>query len=240
MPNDAPSYAKRFYAAASVAEAETGFGVRLDARQLRTPGGAVFVSPTRALAALIAEEWAAQGELVVPASMPVTQLAFAALDWAARRDERISYVVAHGQTDLCCHRADGPAALAAHQAQTWDPLVAWGAEALGADLAVVTGVIAAAPQPEAISALHAHAAALDDFRLTALAQATGVTGSALIAFALLRGRLDARAAFEAAMLDDLWSQKHWGEDAEAQARLLRVRKELEAIERFMGALESAP
>lgn len=239
--NDAPTYAKRFYQTASVAETEAGFGVRLDARQLRTPGGAVFVSPTRALAEAVAEEWAAQDALLVPASMPVTQLAFAAIDGASRgRDERINYVVAYGETDLCCHRAEAPAALATRQAETWDPLVNWGAQALGADLPVVTGVIAAEPKLEALAALCSAAVALDDFRLTALAQATGVAGSVLIAFALLRGRLDATAAFEAAALDDLWSQARWGEDAEAQARLLRVRKELEALERFIGALERAP
>ncbi|MEZ6022020.1 MAG: ATP12 family protein [Hyphomonadaceae bacterium] len=36
-------------------------GVMLDARNLRTPGGAIFVAPTPALAVAVAAEWNASG-----------------------------------------------------------------------------------------------------------------------------------------------------------------------------------
>ena len=100
----------------------------------------------------------------------------------------------------------------------------------------VTGVIAARLAPAALDALRARAEQADDFRLTALSQAAGLTGSALIAFALVEGRIDTEQAFAAAALDDLWSLEHWGEDAEARARLDRVRAELAVLGRFLGAL----
>lgn len=237
--SDARPIARRFYRETSVETEPDGFGVRLDARRLRTPGGAVFAAPTRALAERIAEEWGAQGEQVIPATMPLTQLAFAAVDGGkGAREERVAYIAAHAETDLCCHRAEAPAALVADQAKTWDPLVAWGADALGAELPVVTGVIPAVTSARARTALRAATEQIDDFSLTALAQAVAVTGSALIGWALLRGRVGAQDAFEAAMLDDLWNQARWGEDPQAQARLLRVRRELEALERFIAALAS--
>jgi chaperone required for assembly of F1-ATPase len=226
--------ARRFYQNARLSE--DGHGVRLDDRALRTPGGRVFAAPTRALAAAIAAEWDSQGALIVPASMPLTQLAFAALDGGeAARAERVAYVVKFGETDLCCHRADAPATLAAHQAATWDPLVAWGREALGVSLNVVIGVLPA-PDAAALAGLTAHAQALDDFRLTALAQAAGLTGSALLAFALVQGEIGAAEAFAAAALDDLWSLQHWGEDEEARGKLERLRGDLEAAARFVQAL----
>ena len=77
---DAPALARRFYKTASVKETPDGVRVMLDERTLRTPGGAVFAPPTRALAQLCADEWAAQGEHIGPASMPISQLAFAAFD----------------------------------------------------------------------------------------------------------------------------------------------------------------
>jgi chaperone required for assembly of F1-ATPase len=228
---------RRFYQNASVCEAAGGYGVTLDARALKTPAGAALAVPTCALAEACAEEWNAQGEHIVPARMPLTQLAFAALDWTAKgRPERVAYIASFGATDLCCHRAGAPAALAARQAGAWDPLVAWGASALGAALPVVVGVIAADVDAAALAALRAHADALDDFRLTALTQATGLAGSALIGFALLRGRLGAEAAFAASALDELWSLEHWGEDAEASARLDSQHAEFHNIARFTMAL----
>lgn len=227
---------RRFYKSASAVEADGGFAVSLDERRLKTPGGRSFVSPTRALAQAMAAEWEVQGEQIAPARMPLTQLAFAALDWTAKtRDQRIEYIQSFATTDLCCHRADAPVELAARQAAHWDPLVAWGAE-LGINLAVVTGIIAAEPNPEALGAVQHAAAALNDFQLTAVTQASGLSGSALIAFALLRGQVDSTQAFEAAALDDLWSLEKWGEDEEARARVERVRDEFMALGRYIKAL----
>lgn len=238
MKDDAPKFARRFYKETSVVEESRGHSVLLDTRTLRTPGGAVFVAPTRTIAELCAAEWAAQGEFIAPATMPVSQFAFAALDWTAgKRGDIVKYVAGFGQTDLCCHRADSPAELVAHQAEQWDPLVEWGAADLGVRLPVVTGIIAAKVDAAELGRIEAHAAALDDFRLTALGQAAGLAGSALIAFALLRGRLSPVKAFEAAALDNLWSLEKWGEDAEARARLSRQRSEFEALGRFLGALD---
>jgi chaperone required for assembly of F1-ATPase len=239
LKDDAPKLARRFYKETKAVEAEGGHGVLLDARTLRTPGGVVFVAPTRAVAELCAAEWAAQGEYIVPASMPVSQFAFAAHDWTAKsRGDIAKYVASFGQTDLCCHRAAAPADLVAHQAKHWDPLVTWGAEALGVRLPVVEGVIAADVEVAEVAKLQAHADALDDFRLTALGQAAGLAGSVLIAFALLRGRLSPRQAFEAGALDNLWSLEKWGEDAEARARLERQHGEFEALGRFIAALDA--
>jgi chaperone required for assembly of F1-ATPase len=232
-----PASARRFYKTANAAAADDGFGVALDGRALKTPGGAPFRVPTRALAAISAAEWDAQGALIIPASMPNTQLAFAAIDETAPdRQARIDYVAKFGETDLCCHRADSPAALVARQAAVWDPLTAWGAGALGLELAVVTGVLAAPPAPATGDNIRAAAAVLDDFALTALAQAAALSGSVLIAFALLRREIDANRAFEAAALDDLWSLERWGEDAEARVRLERLRGEFVALATFVAAL----
>jgi chaperone required for assembly of F1-ATPase len=229
---------RRFYTNATVAD--DGAGIMLDARRLKTPRGTAFSAPTRALAEAIAAEWAAQGEFIAPSTMPLTQLAFAAIDHTpARRDDLVAYIAKFGETDLVCHRAEAPAPLIARQSTMWDPIIVWAAHDLGVMLPVVTGVLAARVPPESLETLAAHAAALDDFQLTALAQATGLAGSALIAFALLRQRIDAETAFALAALDDLWSQEHWGQDAEAQARLDRQRAEFENIARFIRMVGQA-
>ena len=47
---------------------------------MRTPGGCRLVVPTAALAGLVAEEWAAQGEFVELGDMVMTRLCYAVLD----------------------------------------------------------------------------------------------------------------------------------------------------------------
>lgn len=225
----------RFYDQARAAD--DGAGIMLDARRLRTPGNAVFAAPTRALAEAIAAEWSGQGEFIDATGMPLTQLAFAAIDHTPQRRGQLSaYIAKFGETDLVCHRAASPPELVARQAQAWDPLVAWAEGALGVSLPVVTGVLATDVPAIGLEKLRAHGDAADDFSLTALAQAAGLAGSAVIAYALLHGRLDAAAAFEAAALDDLWSLDKWGEDAAARARLDRQRAEFENVARFISLL----
>lgn len=229
------SPARRFYKTARAAD--DGAGVMLDERRLRTPEGQPFNAPTRALAEAIAAEWEAQGEHIVPATMPLTQLAFAAIDHTPeRRDDLIQYIAKFGETDLACHRVETPPALVARQSMLWDPLIGFGLRDLGIMLPVVTGVLPAAVPRESLETLAAHAGAADDFRLTVLAQAAGLAGSALVAFALINGRLDAEQAFAAAALDDLWAQETWGRDEEAAARLDRQRAEFENIARFIALL----
>jgi chaperone required for assembly of F1-ATPase len=230
---------KRFFQHAEARSDADGYAVLLDERQLRTPKGAPFRVPTLALAEAIALEWEGQGEHIAPSSMQLTQLAFASIDWTApSRPERVSFIASFAETDLCCHRADAPADLVQRQSEVWDPLVAWASETLGVVLPVIVGVIAAPPRAEALETVRAHAEALDDFRLTALTQATGLAGSALIGFALLRGFVDAQGAFAATALDEIWGLQRWGEDAEARARLEIMRAEFDALARFVATLNA--
>lgn len=228
---------RRFYKDASVVEEGGGFGIKLDQRALKTPEGAAFRAPTRALAEASAREWAAQGERILPASMPLTQLAFAAIDHTPhRREDLAAHVAKYGETDLVCHRAATPATLAARQASAWDDLLSWAHDALGLTLPVVTGIIAADAPPEALTKIRRHTLTLDDFRLTALAHAAELAGSAVIALALIHGRIDAATAYAAVTIDEHWSLERWGEDAEARVRLDRIEIEFNALGQFVTVL----
>lgn len=232
---------KRFYAAAEPAETDGGFTVLLDGRALKTPAKRAFVAPTAALAALVAAEWAGQGDTIDPDAMPATRLANVAIDRTpAARAVMIDGVVGYLETDLLCHRAAYPDELARRQAASWDPPLAWARAALGADLTVTVGVIAAPQDPAAGPAARAVADRFDDFALTALAHGAGVTGSAVLAFAVaLRAPPMGDALFEAVALDDLHQLAAWGEEEALRARVERTRGELAALEAFVAAIGAA-
>ncbi|NNG03922.1 MAG: ATPase [Inquilinus sp.] len=229
---------RRFYREATADPVEGGYRICLDGRPVRTPAKARFQVPDLAIAQAIAAEWAAQGDEIDPASMPLTQLANTAIDRVGpQRQAVIDSVAAYAQTDLLCHWAERPAALVARQQAAWQPLLDWAAADLDAPLRATAGILPVAQPEAAIAALRARIAGFDDLQLAGIAQAVGLLGSLVLALALARGRIDAEAAFAAAHLDEIHQLETWGEDDEARDRLDRRRAEIGVAGRFFAMLE---
>lgn len=225
---------KRFYKAATAGPAEHGHGVLLDGRAVRTPAKAPLVVPTAALAEAIAEEWDGQPEQVDPRAMQLNSLACTAIDIVAPQRVRIVEDLAgYGGHDLLCYWTDAVDELLRRQQDSWQPLLDWSAEALGAPLRKVCGITSQDQDPACLVALQGAIEAHDDFELTGLAAAVPAAGSLVIGLALSRGRLDAGEAFVLSQLDELYQAERWGEDAEAVRNRANLRRDLEAADRFL-------
>ena len=228
---------KRFYKTATVSEADGGFGVLLDERPVRTPAGAALSLPTRALAEAIASEWAAQDELIDIPNMTLTRLANVAIDRtpetrAALADEVVNYC----GTDLLCHLAEAPATLVEKQEASWRPVRDWAGKTLDVVLVPVAGIVAVPQPPASLEAAGKHAAALDDFRLTGLAHALGLYGSALLALAVEQDELTAMDALEMSRIDEVWQAEQWGVDEEAREAYAARKHDAEALAEWFDGL----
>jgi chaperone required for assembly of F1-ATPase len=228
---------RRFYTLAGVGEAEGGFAVLLDGRPLRTPRKAALVVGSRTLAEALAAEWAAQVEVVDPASMPLTRLVNVAIDGVTGETAAVrADIVGYAGSDLICYRAEGPEGLVAAQARAWDPVVTWAREVLGAHLRRTEGVMFVRQSDAALAAVRAAIAHLDPLALTAVHVATTLTGSAMLALALLHGRLRVDEAWAAAHVDEDWNIAQWGADAEAMQRRAKRFEDLRAAALVLDAL----
>jgi chaperone required for assembly of F1-ATPase len=208
----------RFYAQAAAGEGEGGFPVLLDGRPVRTPARRVLAAPSRPLAAALAAEWEAQQEVVDPARMPLTRLVNAIIDGVVDAPGAVAAEIGNYLgTDLLFYRAGEPAGLVDAQARHWDPVLAWARTALGARFVLAEGVMHVA-QPEGALASARAAIPADPWRLGALSAITTLTGSALLALALLRGALTADQAWAAAHVDEDWQMAFWGSDEVALQR----------------------
>ena len=235
---DAPENPRRFYAQADVAATEGGFAVRLDGRGVRSPGGRSLILPTWGLADLIAAEWVAQGETIVFAAMPATRLAFATLDAAAPAGEASAgAIVRHANADLLCYPAETPRALVARQAAAWSPLLAWARDDLGLAFAQSRGIIHRPQPPETLARLAEMLRGVDDFTLAGVAFATALFGSAILALAVWRGRLDAGAAFAASRVDEMFQEEQWGADAEAVVRIRLLAADATMVGQWLAACQ---
>ncbi|WP_276200538.1 ATP12 family protein [Chelatococcus sp. XZ-Ab1] len=211
---------RRFYKEAAVEERAEGFVLVLDGRPARTPGRALLALPTRTVGEAVAAEWAAQGERIDPATMPLTRLANSAIDGVAREMAAVAAdVVKYAGSDLLCYRAEGPERLVARQRDIWDPMLAWAREALGARFVLAEGVMFVAQPEESLAAMAAAVARFEaPVALAALHVLTTLSGSAVIALAVAHGHLTAEAGWRASHLDEEVQMEIWGEDEEALAR----------------------
>ena len=61
-------------------------------------------------------------------------------------------------------------------------------------------------------------------------------GSLVLGLGFVTGRLDANQLFTTAFLDELWQNKKWGRDFEAEDRQHHIRAELDEAARFLALL----
>jgi chaperone required for assembly of F1-ATPase len=232
-----PKLRARFYECANVGD-RSGHGcpILLDGKSVRTPAREILTAPSRALAEAIAAEWQAQRDVIDPAAMPLTRLANAILDGVAKNPEPVAAEIRkYLGSDLLLYRAGEPDGLVASQAQHWDPILQWARDTFGARFVLAEGVTFVAQPAEAIAAA-AKAIPTDAWRLGAANSATSLTGSALLALALVHGRLDADAAWAAAHIDEDWNMSRWGRDDQALARRAFRFAEMQAAALVLSAL----
>jgi chaperone required for assembly of F1-ATPase len=223
-----PPLPRRFYQQTGVEDADGGFRVVLDGRPVRTPARGFLIAPSRRLAQAVAAEWDGQGDTIDPASMPLTRLANSIIDGVAAALEPVAAdVEKYLGSDLLFYRAEGPQRLIERQRQLWDPVLAWTREELGARFVLAQGVVHAV-QPDGAIAAARRAIPADPWRLGAVHVLTTLTGSALLALAVLRGQLSADEAWTAAHVDEDWNMEQWGRDEIALARRAARRAEMDA------------
>ncbi|WP_428149071.1 ATP12 family chaperone protein [Brevundimonas sp.] len=229
---------KRFWKEASAAAEEAGgWVVLLDGRAPKTPAHNRFLLPTEAAARMVADEWGAQGEFIEPGTMPATRIAATAIDRVAVTREPVAEeIAAYVGSDLLCYLAEHPTPLVAEQAKAWAPWREWAERELGVVVQPTSGIVHVEQPPESIATVRELALELDDFRLTALAMAVPLLGSAILGLAMQRRALSGEDAFEISRIDEAFQERQWGVDAEAGERTAARRAEAVLIDRWFRAL----
>jgi chaperone required for assembly of F1-ATPase len=240
-----PRLRRRFYEQVTVSEGEGGFGLVLDGRPVQTPAQRALAAPTSPLADMLAGEWRGQREYIDPSSMPLTKLANSIIDGVADAvPEVAAEVEKYLASDLVFYRAETPQGLVRSQEMAWDPLLAWARHMLGADFRAGAGVVHLSQPQEALAAVAAiiprnNGSASDIWRLGATHSVTTLTGSALIALALLAGQLSVADAWAAAHVDEDWNMAQWGRDELALERRAYREAEMQAAARVLELLRKS-
>lgn len=220
---------KRFYKDVDVARTEDGYAVTLDGRQVRTPGKKLpVIVPAIDIAQAMAGEWAAQGEFINPATMPMVRLINSAVE--SGEDMVPAFRAEIGKFaagDLLLYRAESPRELVALQEQHWDAVLVALARQFDVAFQPTMGILHQAQPPATLERLDAALEGQGLFTLTALVSITGITGSGLLALAFLHGLIDADTVWTVAHVDEDYQISMWGADEEAMDRRAKRRVEFD-------------
>ena len=228
---------KRFWKEVSTSAEADGWAIHLDERAIRTPGRALLVVPTVALADAIAGEWRSVESEIDPRAMPLTGLANAAIDRIAPdRQAFASGIAKYGEADLACYRSEWPPDLVSRQQASWDELLEWGRRRYDVDFSTTTGLLHVPQSRATVDRLGQAVAQLDAFHLAGLAPLVFIGGSLIAALAVLEGAMSHEAAWEAVSIDERWQLEQWGGDEEAVAALENRRLDFFAGARFLDLL----
>ncbi|PUB18423.1 ATP12 family chaperone protein [Yoonia sediminilitoris] len=226
---------KRFWKQTTATPTDGGYTVLLDGRHVKTPGKAPLTMPTMAMAEAVAMEWDAQQDKVDPRTMPVTRSANSAIDKVStQRDEVIAHLAEYADSDLLCYRASEPQGLVARQNAGWDPVLDWAATQLNARLAVGVGVMYQPQNADDLSRLQAEIKDLDAFALTAAHDLISLSGSFVLAVAVVREHLNPEVAWELSRIDEQWQLEQWGNDEEAESNARLKQDDFLHAARFYG------
>ncbi|HKP80299.1 MAG TPA: ATP12 family protein [Phenylobacterium sp.] len=228
---------RRFYKAVTVTQADGGWQVQLDGRNLRTPKARLMILPTRAAAEQIADEWAAQTDVIEMATMHATRLANTAIETIGEAREAVADQVAdYAGSDLLCYFAEGPAALVARQEASWNPVLTRAEAEEGLRFERCAGIVHRDQPPETLTKVRQIALSLDDFALAGLAFGVALFGSAVLAIGLRRGWFPGETAYDLSRVDEAFQEEKWGVDEEAAERTARLRGEAAVLDRWFRAL----
>ncbi|PHS75890.1 MAG: ATPase [Robiginitomaculum sp.] len=208
--------AKRFYENVAVEADGAGYVVKLDGRVLKTPGKMALSFARKNHANLVAAEWQAQGEDILPNTMPCTRMMNVACEQTpTQRSELVKEFRAYTSTDLLCYRSHNPKDLAARQEKNWQPILDYVADSHGIALATTTGIKAVEQPEKSLNNAADYAQTQDDTDLTLLLHFTASLGSAVLALSIMERRLHIDTAFALSRLDEIFQNERWGADDEA-------------------------
>ena len=227
---------KRVYRDAHVDPTGSGYRVLLDRAPVHSQRRRELRFANENLARAVAAEWADQPDEIDTSMLRLTALAGRVADLTDTDRTRIgTTLVAYIETDLVCYRAERPPDLVELQAAAWDPMVGWAKQRFFCAPPITTGVLPTEPDPEIVACYAAVVAGLSADELVGLHAAATVTGSLLVALALLEGEVDADSAWQAGSIDECYNVARWGDDPEAAARRAGRRADLDAAAFYLAA-----
>lgn len=153
-------------------------------------------------------------------------------DVAENRETIIDKLVEFSVTDMLLFWGENKD-LMERQQKLWMPILEWAQEAIELRLKTTRALDVPEQEEKTGYRMRLFLESLSDKELLAFFKAALDMRSVLLAAALVKGRLSAEEAFNAAFIEELWQSENWGVVEEAQKNRDELKQELIDIEKFL-------
>lgn len=234
---------KRFYKlVSSQGEPGGGFSIRLDGKAVKAPSGALLLATSENLAMEIVKEWAAQGDKIVPDSMPLTQILTTRIDRVSKEREAMTEtLMKYLDTDLLCYRAAHPLELAKMQQESWDPWLLWFEKFFKIMPQTTTGLAALKQGAGLHRAVYERVLKMTDDVFTVLQLVSGLSGSLILGLAFCADKITPEQVFDCAHVEErhkaaIYNEDFYGPDPAEAKKRASMRADLEAAAVYLKLL----
>ena len=145
---------------------------------------------------------------------------------ADNRRELEEHVAKYANADLICYFAKEPKDLVEKQKEFWNPLLMWIKDTNDINLKTTVGIKHRDQSKESIEKINKLLQTMEFDELNSLYLLTAITGSFVIALALLKEKINIDQAHHAAFVDELYQLDNWGDDNLARKRLECVKMDM--------------
>ena len=233
----------RFYTLVTTQELKNGqYGILLDGKLVKTKGRFDLSAPTQAIANTIMQEWSAQGDKIIPDTMPVTQILSTKIDRiSAERGVITASILKYLDTDLICYYADAPDDLITQQQKAWQKWQSYFESKFTCVLQTTDGLAALTQEQKVHTALKDYVESLDDDHFTLLQMMTSLSGSIILAVCFVDGGMNAGDVLTACFVEenfknDLYDAEKYGVDPLLEKQQREMTRDLNACQSYLANL----
>ncbi len=233
---------KRFYKLVSVEKGDNGYNILLDGRAVKTKSKANLSCLNEDIANQVMQEWAEQGENIIPDSMPFTQIESTRIDRVSvERNAMSANILKYLDTDLICYIAASPEELIAEQERKWAPWRKWFDEKFKCTLKTTSALAAIKQDPRAHEAVAQYTNGLDDAHFTILQIVAPLSGSLILGLSFVEGASTADDVLAASYVeehfkDTLYDAQKYGRDPLLEKQENAAIKDLNAAQKYLSFL----
>lgn len=204
-----------------------------------TPAKNLFILPNSMLKEAIEKEWQS-GKKYSPTAMPLTALAYTAIDKIAQSKENIIEVLmVYVDSDTLTYRATSSEDLAKQQEEKWGAVLKWCGARFDVAWQTTSGVMPVEQSPALHKAVERYLRSLNEWQLSAFCVLASGFSSLSLAIAVCENHLNAQEAFALSRLEEEAQAQQWGRDAEVEARAQKMKDEIVVVEQFLHLLKLA-
>ena len=160
------------------------------------------------------------------------ELKAALKDASLNKQEIIDKMCEFAQTDVLLFWNDNPE-LVERQNKFWFPVLRWIGQELNIELKTSVSLDVPNQEKKFGKALKIFLEKFSDKELIAFYKAALDMRSVMLAAALVKGKINAEQAFQAAYLEELWQAEKWGKVEDAEKSREKAKADLIEIEKFL-------